>query len=248
MGALLHHAPALQHHQTVGALQGRQAVRDGNRGAALHQVFQGFLDFFFGFGIDRRSGLVQYQDARIDEQRARNRDALALTARQALTTLAHHGVVAMRQAQDELMRVRGAGSGHDLGAAGVRQTVGNVLGNGAEKQKGLLQHQPDIAAEVGNRIRADVDPIHQNRALGHIIKTANQIHQRAFPRTTVADQPDHLARRDLQVDAPVHRAVAVAKAYVAQLNTPLHPVHLHRVLRLWHARYMVQDVKNALGR
>ena len=63
------------------------------------------------------------------------------------------------------MRVCGAGSGDDLRAAGVGQAIGNVLGNGAEKQKGLLQHQPDIAAEVGNRIRTDVYPVDQNRTL-----------------------------------------------------------------------------------
>ena len=51
----------------------------------------------------------------------------------------------------------------------------------------------------------------------------------------MADQADHLARRDLQVDAPVHRPVAVPKAHIAQLNASLHPIHLHRVLRLGHA-------------
>ena len=154
----------------------------------------------------------------------------------------------MRQAQDELMRVRGAGSSHDLGAARIRQAVSNVLGDGAEKQKGLLQHQPDIAAEVGNGVRADVHAVNQNRALGDIVKAANQIDQGTFTRATVADQADHLARRDVQVDAPVHRPVAITKANVAQVNPALHPFRTHRVLRLGHARYMVQNVENALGR
>ena len=58
-------------------------VRDGDRGAALHQVVQRLLDFLLGLGVDRGRGFVEDQDARVDQQRARDRDALALAARQA---------------------------------------------------------------------------------------------------------------------------------------------------------------------
>ena len=146
------------------------------------------------------------------------------------------------------MRMRGARGGHDLAARGLGLAVGNVLGNGAEEQKRLLQHQPNVAAEVGNRILSNVHAVHQNGALGHVVKAANQVDQRALARAAVAHQANHLARCDFEVDAPVHRPVAIAKPHLAQFNAPLHPVHVHRVLRLGHAGYMVQDVKNALGR
>jgi hypothetical protein len=73
------------------------------------------------------------------------RDALALAARQALAALADQRVVAQRQAQDELVRVGGARRGDDLLARGVGLAVGDVLGDGAEEQEGLLQHQADVA-------------------------------------------------------------------------------------------------------
>ena len=78
--AHFHDAATVHHHQPVGLAQGAQAVGDGDRGPSLDQVIQRFLDFLFSLSIDRRCGFVEDQDTRIDEQRARDRNALALTA------------------------------------------------------------------------------------------------------------------------------------------------------------------------
>ena len=86
----------------------------------------------------------------------------------------------MGQAQNKFMRMRGARSGHDVGAAGLGFAIGDVVGNRAEEQKWLLQDQADVAAKIADRVGAYIHTIDQNRALGHIIKTANQIHQSAF--------------------------------------------------------------------
>ncbi|MNL00728.1 hypothetical protein D3C87_1211690 [compost metagenome] len=104
-----------------------------------------------------------------------------------------------------------------------------------------------MAAEFGYRQRADVDAVHANRALGHIVETADQVDQRALARAAVADQPDHLARPDRQVQATDHSTVAVAEAEVAQFDGALHLLEVHRALRLRHARHMVEDVEDALG-
>lgn len=71
----------LQHHDLVRILDGRGAVRDDERGAALHQLVQRVLDFAFGVGVQRGCGLVQDKDARVLEEGAGDGDALALPAR-----------------------------------------------------------------------------------------------------------------------------------------------------------------------
>ena len=106
--------PRSMHDQPVGLAQRRQPVGDGDRGAALHQVVERLLDLLLGLGVDRRGGLVEDQDARVDQQRARDRDALALAAGQRLAALADQRVVAVRQAQDEVVRMRGARRRDDL--------------------------------------------------------------------------------------------------------------------------------------
>jgi hypothetical protein len=126
------------------------AVRNGNGGPAAHQVVQRFLDFLFRLGVHRRRGFVQNEDARIDQQSSGDGDTLTLATRKALPPLAHQRVVALGQAQDELVRMRCTRGRDDLFTSGVRSAVGNVLGDGAEEQKGLLQHQANVAAVVGH--------------------------------------------------------------------------------------------------
>ena len=238
---------AVHHHQSVGFAQGGQAVGNGNGGATLHQVVQRLLNFFFRLGIHSRSGFVEDQDARIDQQGPRNTDALALTAREPLAAFAHQRVVAMRQAQDEFVRMGGARSRHDFGARGLGFSVGDVLGNGAKEQKRLLQHQADVAPVVGHRKTADVGAIERNGPFGHVIKAADQIHQRALARAAVAHQANHFARADVQVQALDDGAAAIAEPHPAQADGALHALHAHRVGRLRDVAHMVQNVKNAFG-
>ena len=64
--------------------------------AALHQRLQRGLHLPLGFGVERRGRLVEDQDRRVLEQRARDRQALALAAGQAHAVLADQGVEALR--------------------------------------------------------------------------------------------------------------------------------------------------------
>ena len=96
MVAHLDDLAAVHDDQAIGLAQRRQAVRDGDGRPALHEVVERLLDFLLGGRIHGRRGLVHDQDARVDEQRARNRNALALTARQRLAALTHQRVVAVR--------------------------------------------------------------------------------------------------------------------------------------------------------
>src|SRR5882724_2679107 len=54
----------------VGALDGRKAVGDDQRGAAFDHAAEGVADAEFGFGVDAGGGFVEDQDLRIVRQRA----------------------------------------------------------------------------------------------------------------------------------------------------------------------------------
>ena len=51
MAALLNNAPAFHDDYAVGMLNGAQAVRNNQRGAALHEALQGFLHQAFRFVV-----------------------------------------------------------------------------------------------------------------------------------------------------------------------------------------------------
>jgi hypothetical protein len=104
----LGHPAALERHDGVGPADGRQAVRDDERGAVPHQVGQRVLHQQLRLGVERRGRFVQDQDRRVLQQRARDGQALALPARQPLAALADARLVPVRAALDELVRVRRA--------------------------------------------------------------------------------------------------------------------------------------------
>jgi len=79
----------LQHEDLVGAADGRKAVRDDDRRAAVQQPVECTLDQDLGGAVDVRRRLVEDQDARVRKQRPRDRDQLAFPGGQAGAALAH---------------------------------------------------------------------------------------------------------------------------------------------------------------
>ena len=73
---------AFEHQDHVGVHQHREAVRNDDERAAFGDAQQIGVDDRLAFGVERAGRLVEDQDARIADQRAGDRQALALTARQ----------------------------------------------------------------------------------------------------------------------------------------------------------------------
>ena len=71
--------------------------------------FERVLHQPLGFVVERGRGLVEDQDRRVLQHRARDRDALALAAGQQRAVLADRRVHALRQAVDEFAGVGGVG-------------------------------------------------------------------------------------------------------------------------------------------
>ena len=87
----------LEDDDAVGALHGRQAVGDDERRAVAHRRLERRLHHALALGVERAGRLVEQQQRRVLQHRARDRDALALAARQAHAALAEEGLVALGQ-------------------------------------------------------------------------------------------------------------------------------------------------------
>ena len=92
----------------------QQPMGDDDDGAACDDLAHVVLDDALAVVVERAGRLIEDQDARVGRERPRDRDALALAAGQVGAALLDHGVVALRQPRDELMR---AG---ELGDSGSR--------------------------------------------------------------------------------------------------------------------------------
>ena len=80
MRAGFDHAPMVEHQNLIGIDNGRKPVRDHQGGAVFRNLLQFGLNRFLGFGVERRSRLIEDKDVRIFENRARDGDALLLAA------------------------------------------------------------------------------------------------------------------------------------------------------------------------
>src|SRR5207245_2283 len=83
-------------------------TRRAQRRPSFHQPIQRALDERLALGVYRRERFVEHEDGRVAQQRACDRDALALTAGEPHAALADDGAVALGQPRDELVRVRRA--------------------------------------------------------------------------------------------------------------------------------------------
>src|SRR5580704_8170030 len=127
VAAALDDAAAVEHDDLVGMDDGREPVRDHNRGAAAAHLLQRALDLLLGAGVERAGRLVEQQDVRVLEDGAGDRHPLLLAARELQPALAHGRLVALRQRHDEVVDARQPGSLLDLVAAGAGPAIGDVV-------------------------------------------------------------------------------------------------------------------------
>ena len=98
VGALLGDAAVLEHDDPPGLADRRETVGDHDRGAPGQQTAQALLDAGLGVQVDVGGGLVEHEDARVGDQRAGERDQLALAGRELRAALADLRVVAAGRA------------------------------------------------------------------------------------------------------------------------------------------------------
>src|SRR5215472_5050517 len=93
-------ASTVQNGDAIGVAHRRDPMRDKDGGSPLHDVAEVVENLVFGLGIHAREGVIENQDTRVTDQRARDCRALLLPAGERNTALADHGFVAFREASN----------------------------------------------------------------------------------------------------------------------------------------------------
>ncbi|MDQ0684004.1 hypothetical protein QFZ56_002967 [Streptomyces achromogenes] len=114
------------------------------------------MDLVLDGRVHGGGGVVEDQQARVREDRAGERDALALAAGEGEAVLADLRVVAGRELGDEPVGLGGAGGLLDLLLGGVGAAVGDVGADGVGEEEGVLGDQADrgpqrVEGELGAR-------------------------------------------------------------------------------------------------
>src|SRR5690606_10242248 len=104
----------------VGVLDGREAVRDDERGAAAHERLERALDAGLEFGVDGAGRLVEDEDARVEGEGAGEGEELPLADGEGDAALAERLVEAAGEAFDDAV-------GADLRGGPADALVGDVV-------------------------------------------------------------------------------------------------------------------------
>ena len=197
-------AAVVEHDDLVGERDRREPVGDDDRRPAAHRLGEPGADPRLGRRVDGGGRVVEDQDARVDHERARDREPLPLAAGERDPALADHRVVAVRQLLDELVRLRGARRPLDLLVGRVEDAEGDVLAHGRREEERILGDDADLAAQRAARDVAHVDAVDEHAALGRVVEARHERGERRLARAGVADQRDRPSRRELEVDLVEH--------------------------------------------
>ena len=114
-------------------------------------------DRLLGFAVERGGRLVEQQHRRVLQERARNRDALALAAGELHAAVADDRRHALRQMLDEVAPRRRRRRQHLL-VGGARPAVADILHDRAMEHRDVLRHHRDRGAQALLRDARDVLP------------------------------------------------------------------------------------------
>ena len=177
-----------------------------DRGGGGQHPAQRLLDQRLGVHVEGRQGVVEHQHVGAGQDRAGQRQALPLAARERHALLADAGVEAPGQVVDEagladLERLL------DVGLAGVGAAQGEVLAGAHGEQGGVLEGGGDQAAQVLDAQLAHVDAVEEHPTGRDVPQPGHQRGQDRLARAGRADQGDRLARSHVEVDPAQHRLV-----------------------------------------
>ena len=209
----LRRAAAFHHHHAV-ADRHRLAlvVRDHHRGGTdlALDLAQLELHLLAQLGVEVRQRLVEQEHRRLDHQRARQRHALPLAARE-LARIARGMGLEVHQRQRLL---------HALTALGLRhlahlEAEAHVVGHRhVRKQRIALEHDAQ-AARVGLGMR-DVLARELDAAAGHGLEARDHLQRGGLAAARGAEQRDELALLDSEVHGRYRAGGAIGLGHVAE--------------------------------
>jgi len=175
--------------------------------------------------VEGREAVVEQVNARLADQRAGDREALALAAGKVAAALSHGGRQALRQRGNEIGGLRHIERVPEFLVDGVGAPEAQVAGDAAGEQPGLLRDEPDHAPQRRQRQLAHVDAAHLHAATGHVEQPGDQVQQRRFTRAGGTGDGDRLAGCDAQVDATQRRcrSTRVLKGHGPELDATVLP-------------------------
>src|SRR5207247_3542584 len=137
-------------------------------------------------------------------------------ARAALLEL---GLVAVLEPEHEVVDADGCGGRDDVLGRCLRPAEGDVLLHGAGEEEALLRDDPELPAQRLLRDVAQVVPVDRDPPIARVIEAREQLRDRRFAGTGVADERNSRPRRHVEIEPVKYlRALAVAAGNLVEAD------------------------------
>ena len=194
--------PAVIHDDDlVRVLHRAYALRDDEHRGGAELLLQPFADRRVGRGVHGGGGVVQDHHLGMLQKRPRDAQPLLLSARDIDAALPQFRIIAVREGHDEIVRLRRACGVLDLLVRGVGVAPFQIIFYRAGEKHVLLQHHRDRVAESVQLVVSHVHAAHFDGAAPDVVKTGDELHQRALRRARAADDAHHFAGLHVKIDA-----------------------------------------------
>src|SRR5271157_4356696 len=243
MRAALDDAATFYHQNLVGTANSGQAMRDDERGAPLHQVREAFLDHALRLGVEAGGGFVQDENARVGQDSARNRDPLALSAREFDAAFADDGVVLQFVFLGKLIHSGDGAGAKDFLLRRIGLGKSHILANGSVEEKRILQNHPQLRALGLKPHSRKIDRINQHLARIRSVESRNQTDDGGLARAGRADQRRHSAGAGAKGNVVQNGfRLLVGKGDVLEGDLPVNLWEHDLAVRVFVLRSFVQDL------
>ena len=173
-------------------------------------------------GIDGGGCLVQNHDGRIRHRRPGNGNQLPLALRKVRAVARQHGVIAVRQTGNEVVRVGKLCRPDAFLIRGVQLSVPDVIHNRSRKEVCFLQNHTKRTAEIRLADFVNIDVIVADLAVSDVIEPIDKVRNGGFSRTGCANKGNLLARAGIEGHIIQHLLFGhIAKVHMLHGNVAL---------------------------
>ncbi len=195
-------------------------------------MLERFLNKPFTLRIQARRCLIEYEQCRVLDNGPRDCQALPLAAGKGIARLAQLGIIGMGKFQDKMVGISRLRRCLHALITILFLAKSDIGANTFREQDNVLGNNTHLAAQTRKTDLTDVHAVQINGSFVRIVESGKQFGQRAFTAAAEADQRNHFAFADFNIDIAEGRALAViTEMHIFKANPLAQRPHIHGVGR-----------------